>query len=102
MFLPSYAYGAKRRRDRGAIAVKKHLIIAVQALVLCCLGPAGVAFAQQQLLSDPEIYEKNHFRKQCRTAEFGSEFMTRLDVNNDGIVDAISNHGELTCDGKPG
>jgi hypothetical protein len=80
--------------------VKKHLIIVVQALALC-LGPA-TAFAQQDLLSDPEIYEKDHFRKQCQMVQFGSGFVSRLDINNDGIIDAVSNHGELTCDGKRG
>ncbi|MCB5203135.1 hypothetical protein LH464_11705 [Neorhizobium sp. T786] len=80
--------------------VKKHLMIAAQVLMLALLPSA--ALAQQELLSDPEIYEMDHFRKQCQTAEFGSAFMTRLDINNDGIVDALSNHGELTCDGKKG
>jgi hypothetical protein len=58
--------------------------------------------AQQDLLNDPEIYEKDHFRKVCKTAQFGADFMTRLDINNDGIVDAVTNHAELTCDGTRG
>lgn len=80
--------------------MKKYLMIAVQVLVLALLPAA--ASAQQELLSDPEIYEKNHFRKQCTTAEFGDGFLTRLDINNDGIVDALTNHGELTCNGVRG
>lgn len=80
--------------------VKKHLIIVAQVLALA-LVPATVS-AQQELLSDPEIYEKDHFRDQCRIAQFGSGFITRLDINNDGIVDAVSNHGEVTCDGTRG
>jgi hypothetical protein len=82
------------------MVVKKPLMILAQVLLLALLPVA--ASAQQELLSDPEIYEKDHFRKQCQTAEFGDGFMTRLDINNDGIVDAFSNHGELTCDGEKG
>lgn len=84
--------------------MKKNLIVAAQILaqiLALALLPAA-ASAQQQLLSDPEIYEKDHFRKQCATADFGPGFITRLDINNDGIVDAVSNHGELDCDGKRG
>lgn len=80
--------------------VKKHLIIAAQVLALAALST--VASAQQELLNDPEIYEKDHFRKTCKITQFGSGFMTRLDINNDGIVDAITNHSELTCDGVRG
>lgn len=80
--------------------MKKHLIIAAQVLALVVLP--SLAFAQQDLLNDPEIYEKDHFRKTCKIAQFGSGFMTRLDINNDGIVDAITNHSELTCDGVRG
>lgn len=80
--------------------MKKHLIIAAQVLALVALP--SLAFAQQDLLNDPEIYEKDHFRKTCKIAQFGSGFMTRLDINNDGIVDAITNHSELTCDGVRG
>ena len=80
--------------------MKKRLIVAAQVLTLAFMPVA--ASAQQQLLSDPEIYEKDHFRKQCETVEFGTDFITRLDINNDGIVDAISNHSEIDCDGKRG
>lgn len=80
--------------------MKKRLIVAAQLLALAFMPVA--ASAQQQLLSDPEIYEKDHFRKQCEAADFGAGFITRIDINNDGIVDAISNHSELDCDGKRG
>ncbi len=55
--------------------------------------------AQQELLSDPEIYEKNFFQKQCKVAEFGPDFISRIDINNDGLIDAVTNRGALTCDG---
>ncbi len=76
-------------------------ILSVFAALLC-LTAATPAFAQQQLLSDPEIYEKDHFRKQCKTVEFGGDFITRMDINNDGLIDAISNHGAYRCDGAKG
>lgn len=60
------------------------------------------SYAQQQLVSDPEIYEKNHFRDQCEVAEYGVDFLKRLDINNDGLIDAVTNRGELTCDGVKG
>ena len=80
--------------------MKKSFIIATLVLALALLPAA--ALGQQDLLNDPEIYEKDHFRKTCKIAQFGSEFMTRLDINNDGIVDAVTNHAELTCDGTRG
>jgi hypothetical protein len=80
--------------------VRKIVLMLAQILAIT-LVPM-LAMAQQQLLSDPEIYEKDHFRKQCTNASFGEGFITRLDINNDGIIDAIANHGEITCDGKKG
>lgn len=80
--------------------MKKLLIVFVQMMALI-FAPA-LAFAQQQLITDPEIYEKDHFRTECKTADFGPGFISRFDINNDGIVDAVSNHGELTCDGVKG
>lgn len=73
-------------------------------LLLCLLFimPASMTVSQQQLVSDPEIYEKDHFRKVCSKAEFDDDYVTRLDINNDGLVDAIVNEGGLTCDGKRG
>ena len=78
----------------------KTLLIALN-LVALLLAPTA-AFAQQSLLSDPEIYEKDHFREQCTKAEFSDAFVTRQDINNDGLVDAVVNEGELTCDGEKG
>ncbi|THF48905.1 hypothetical protein [Allorhizobium terrae] len=71
-------------------------------LLACLLFvlPASVALTQQQLVTDPEIYEKDHFRKVCAEAKFDPDYVTRLDINNDGLIDAIVNEGGLTCDGK--
>ncbi|MGE7370290.1 hypothetical protein ACQKKX_14680 [Neorhizobium sp. NPDC001467] len=71
-------------------------------LAVSLLTVAAPASAQQKLLSDPEIYEKDHFRKQCAAVEFAPDFITRLDINNDGLIDAVSNHGAYTCDGTKG
>ena len=80
--------------------MKRLLIAAIHALFILSMPLA--ASAQQELVQDPEIYEKDHFRKECSAAEFGDDFITRLDSNNDGLIDAISNHGSLTCDGDKG
>lgn len=80
--------------------VRKIFIMLAQIIAITLFPLAAVA--QQSLLSDPEIYEKDHFRKQCTNASFGEDFITRRDINNDGIIDAIANHGEITCDGKKG
>lgn len=80
--------------------MKKLLIVIVQILAMA-LAPA-LSFAQQELLPDPEIYEKDHFRAKCRVAEFGPEFIKRFDINNDGIIDVVANQSELTCDGVRG
>ncbi len=77
--------------------MKRLLFVTLQALVFL-VAPVA-ALAQQELVSDPEIYEKDHFRQECKVAEFGEGFITRLDINNDGLMDAITNRGELTCDG---
>lgn len=78
-------------------AVKRLLIVTLQALMF--LAVPVVAQSQQQLVSDPEIYEKDHFRSECKLAEFGPDFIARLDINNDGLMDAVTNRGALTCDG---
>lgn len=78
----------------------KLLITVVQLLVLLALP--SMALAQQQLVSDPEIYEKDHFREQCQTATFGPDFIRRFDINNDGITDLVANHAELNCNGVKG
>jgi hypothetical protein len=79
-------------------AVKRFLFATLQALVF--LAVPVVATAQQALVSDPEVYEKDHFRKECKVAEFDADFITRLDINNDGLIDAVTNRGALTCDGE--
>ncbi|WP_117192845.1 hypothetical protein [Rhizobium terrae] len=80
--------------------MKKLLIVLAQALVLALL-PA-FALAQQQIVSDPEIYEKNHFREECKIAQFDADFIKRFDINNDGIIDLVSDQSRLVCDGKRG
>jgi len=62
----------------------------------------SISLAQQALISDPEIYEKQHFQKRCSEAKFGPDYITRLDINNDGIKDVVVNEGELVCDGVRG
>ncbi|MDH6661450.1 UNVERIFIED_ORG: hypothetical protein M2435_004367 [Rhizobium sophorae] len=79
----------------------KTLVLAVLNIVLLLAMPA-VAFGQQSLISDPEIYEKKHFQEQCKTAEFADGFIIRQDINNDGLIDAVVNEGQLTCDGQKG
>ncbi|WP_028745598.1 hypothetical protein [Rhizobium mesoamericanum] len=78
----------------------KSLLIALNITVLLVTPVA--AFGQQSLISDPEIYEKKHFQEQCSKADFSHGFVIRQDINNDGLVDAVVNEGELTCDGEKG
>ncbi len=77
----------------------KYLLFACAQLVACLAMPA---MAQQSLLSDPELYEKKHFQKLCQTIDFGPDFIQRRDINNDGLIDAVVNQGELICDGEKG
>jgi hypothetical protein len=91
--------GCQRQTAQKRKAVKTLLI--VMNLVALLVAPAA-ALAQQSLISDPEIYEKKHFTEQCTKAEFSDTFVTRQDINNDGLVDAVVNEAELTCDGKKG
>lgn len=80
-------------------ALKTVIVLLCNILLLLA---APMALAQQQLLSDPEIYEKDHFRERCKAVEFDAEFVNRLDINNDGIIDAVVNEGAMACDGKRG
>lgn len=78
----------------------RHLRIFLTVLALSSTG--GGAAAQQELLPDPEIYEKNHFQNRCDMAQFENGFVTRQDVNNDGLMDMVVNQGLVTCDGVRG
>lgn len=78
-----------------------NLFLMSSLAILVAVAPP-VASAQQQLLSDPEIYEKDHYRKECPGVLFGDGFIKRFDVNNDGLIDAVVNHGEMTCNGQKG
>lgn len=61
-----------------------------------------MAAAQQQLVPDPERFEKSFFQKSCKTVGFGANFVKRFDINNDNIPDVVIDHGALTCDGVRG
>lgn len=76
------------------------LLAAICAFAM--LPQSNVALAQQKLVSDPEIYEKDHARSQCDAVDYGPDFIKRIDINNDGLIDLVSNRGELTCDGVKG
>ncbi len=60
------------------------------------------AAAQQELLQDPEVYEKTHYAKRCDVVQYGGRFIDRIDINNDGIKDAVTNSSEIVCDGMRG
>ncbi len=59
-----------------------------------------VAGAQQQLVQDPERFERKHFTEICQQASFEDGFAKPLDINNDGITDMVVDEGKITCDGK--
>jgi len=82
-------------------AVKMHFVAILQAIALLVMMPV-MASAQQQLLQDPEMFEKGFFRKSCKTVDFGPNFVKRFDINNDNITDVVIDHSALTCDGVRG
>lgn len=90
-----------RKSSQRKDTVNFNLVAAICAFVMF-LSSAGVTFAQQKLVSDPEIYEKNHASSQCEAVEYGADFVKRFDINNDGLIDLVTNRGELTCDGVKG
>lgn len=94
-----HAWTTEPLPKRGKLV--KTLVLAVLNIVLLLAMPVA-ALAQQSLISDPEIYEKKHFQEQCKAAEFADGFVTRQDINNDGLIDAVVNEGLLTCDGQKG
>jgi hypothetical protein len=71
-------------------------------LVIAISLSALPAVAQQELLKDPEIYEKDHYAKRCDVVQYGGRFIDRIDINNDGIQDAVTNSSEIVCDGMRG
>jgi len=79
----------------------KRLLLVTLNIVALLTAPVA-AFAQQTLIPDPAAYEKQHFQKECDTAEFSGSFATQQDINNDGLMDVVVNEGELTCDGQKG
>jgi hypothetical protein len=84
---------------------KEDSVKAILLAVFCAFAmllQSNAAVAQQKLVSDPEIYEKDHARSQCEAVEYGADFVKRLDINNDGLTDLVTNRGELTCDGVKG
>ncbi|WP_446699244.1 hypothetical protein [Agrobacterium cavarae] len=49
--------------------------------MLCLLALLSLmtpARAQQELVSDPEVYEKAFFQKQCKVAEFGPDYISSI------------------------
>lgn len=76
------------------------IVILLQLIFMLPFSQA--AFAQQQLVRDPAEFEKAHFSKVCEKAEFADDFATPLDINNDGLMDVVINHGAITCDGEKG
>ncbi|MBB3965211.1 hypothetical protein [Rhizobium metallidurans] len=76
----------------------KKLLIALN--LVAALAVSTAAQAQQSLLPDPEVYEKDYFKKQCAEVSFSDGFATRQDINNDGLVDVVVNEGKMTCDGS--
>jgi hypothetical protein len=81
--------------------VLKTLLIVLLHVIALVPVPA-VSLAQQQLVDDPEVYEKTHFQQSCKTADFGPGFIKRIDINNDGLTDVVTDNSELTCDGMRG
>ncbi len=79
----------------------KYLLFATMQIALLLAAPSA-SFSQQQLISDPEIYEKEHFKKRCGTVEYGPNLIDRIDINNDTLIDAVVNEGDITCDGTRG
>lgn len=70
------------------------------AILLASIFATTTAGAQQDLVADPERYEREHFDKKCKIAQYEGNFAKRLDFNNDGIEDIVINEGAITCDGE--
>lgn len=58
--------------------------------------------AAQNLIADAVAQEKAAVAAQCKTAEFGTDFASIVDFNNDHLDDVITNLGAVNCDGKDG
>lgn len=86
---------------RSIRRVKNVLRILLAACVALAAIPS-LALAQQQLLRDPESYEKKHFQERCNIPQYDADFIRRIDINNDGIIDAVVNEGAVVCDGDRG
>lgn len=79
--------------------MKPMLRILLSMLIVMAAFPAS---SQQELLQDPQSYEKAYYAKRCTEVRYGSAFISRIDINNDGIEDAVTNSSEVMCDGVRG
>lgn len=69
---------------------------ALAVALFCALAGAAGAAETQDILA----FERAQLRSTCQRVEFGRDFLRRVDLDNDGIADAIVDYGHLQCDGS--
>ena len=80
--------------------------MSLRARLCTFLAVLGVTLSSpasaQNLVLDAIAQEKTSVAAQCKTAEFGDDFASVVDFNNDRLDDVITNLGAVNCDGKDG
>jgi hypothetical protein len=69
----------------------------ILSLVLCLLLAATDVRAEN--LFEVQRMEARHFGKLCHALSFADNYLTRIDFNNDKLMDVITDPSGVTCDG---
>ncbi len=80
------------------MAIRISLFATLAASFLAVHVPAHAA----EIVPDAVAFEKSRVAKLCKQPIYGTDFAEDVDINNDGLVDVVTNLGAVNCDGVPG
>jgi hypothetical protein len=76
--------------------------IRIVALISAALLTAAPEARAANIIPDAVAFEKAAIAARCKTVEFGPDFVADIDFNNDGLLDVVTNLGDVNCDGTDG
>lgn len=77
---------------------RQRLAIVLMSLALLHAAPGHAA----EIIDDAIAHEKAQVAEQCKAADYGEDFASIIDFNNDGLDDVITNVGAVKCNGVDG
>lgn len=72
------------------------------ALLATALVSTVPSVRAAEIVPDARATVEAEVAGRCKTSIYGEDFAEHVDINNDGIVDAVFNLGAVNCDGTPG